>query len=467
MKKIFFLILMCTSFFTHSLGINASEILKENFYENGSIESRKTKEKDNIKIIYYFQNGNILKEESYKSDEETKEGTFKVYHENGTLLSEEYYENGYLANGKTAVYYNIYGMPLKEIKVENNYTTVKEYFSAKQNERLTLLSERHFFNGVIDGVCRYYNSNGEEIIYHEYKNGELNGTTRLHDKIIGAEWEIEYKNDKKNGVEKIFLGDELIKTLVFENGVVVSESVNKSEKGFEFLRENYFPDVPLEEKENFYLRARIGEGISIVIGQYNIFTEDDGLTKIILKLTGPRTDILLTYYETGQFEREIHSRTYPGEPEKKEKIEYKKEYHKNGQTKYECLDGKEISYYENGQIQLEEILKRGKVIKSIGYYPNGIMKYKTEKNVIYKYHENGVFDKSRNVKEHDNPVENAIFMILLFSLLGITLIGYSTIKKISKSTYFPEKERKIRKRIILGIMVVIYIIIFKTLVQIF
>ena len=424
MKKLFLFFMVYINIFIGSFSDEnlSGKILSETYYENGNIESRKIKENDIVKTIYYFQNGNILKEESRKPDEKTKHGTFKVYHENGILLLEENYKDDVLTEGKNIIC-NIYGIPLKETVVSekngNRYMNVKEYFSAKSDKNLVLLSKKNFLNENAHGFFKYYDSRGEEVISHEYKNGELDGTTKIHDRITGIKREVKYKNGRKHGTEKIFLGNELLVNTVYRNGEIISrekrtEEIKNSGKGFDFLRENYFPDVPLEKKESFDIDIYLNNRLSIYMGTMSIEINEEGITYLVERLdkakkTGRNIENKSThfvYYDTGQFEKEFHTvqkivnvgkndsihDLYNSGKVKDPVVISEICYYPNGQLQYENSAGQTLSYYENGQVYKEDILNKGKIYTTF-YYPNGSIQRKAEKGVVYSYHDNGIIKK--------------------------------------------------------------------------
>ncbi|MFZ5554622.1 MAG: toxin-antitoxin system YwqK family antitoxin [Bacteroidota bacterium] len=161
-----------------------NQLAWENYYVDGK--------KDGT-WIFYFDDGMIKKEESYKEDK--KDGTFKEYFKGTTQLKSEI---NYKADYLDGVYKMFYedGKPF----IEANYKQGKE-----EGEQLT------------------YHKNGNIASIKKYKNTKPEGTWRTYyddgkDKSVAA-----YVNGKKNGEHKEFYREgQLKKKAVYKEDKLVS-----------------------------------------------------------------------------------------------------------------------------------------------------------------------------------------------------------------------------------------------------
>lgn len=133
----------------------------KNFFDTGELKSSEVYDIDRTnregKSIYYFRNGNIKLEGSYKND--LKEGLFKGYYEDtGDLKAKLYYKNG-MKHGVSRWYYN-----------DNEKLETEMTFS---DDKPDGISKSYYENGSIGDSSYYMNGvrQGNRILHH--KNGEL------------------------------------------------------------------------------------------------------------------------------------------------------------------------------------------------------------------------------------------------------------------------------------------------------
>ncbi|NME36477.1 MULTISPECIES: hypothetical protein [Fusobacterium] len=394
MKKIifYFLYLMISCF------LFGKNIEKEvTYYKNGNIESivqnNFTEKRKNI--IFYYPDGKILEEKNIivNGDKEIKDGVEKVYYSNGKLLRERYYKNGNLEEYKE---YNIYGNILKEKKkIENGYE-IKEYFFSKENETPKILS--HIKINGKKKIEKYWNNDGKEVLYTEYKNDKKDGQEIIQDRVLGFTKKRNYKEGIVQGEEEVYFGDKF-----FAN--VSENEENWREYSDEYLKDyidfKYFPK--LKKSSNKIFNFRFGynlihlfvykESILANGGKFfSHFVDNEGslTTKIVFK-----DRIFMRFYETGQIKK-INDKNknieyYKNGQAKKEEItKYKyipflkkvivKEYYENGQLMFSNENKDSEEYYENGNLKEKSLDK-----KYITYYDNGIEKTVDEKNIVGEY----------------------------------------------------------------------------------
>lgn len=169
---------------------NNGKILFEGFI------TRKTKNK----IEQWFPNGDKRHVVNYNNDGKLH-GNEKVWGENGNLIREFNYKDGifdgvqkrYFENGQIS-------------KLETYKNGLENGVSKQWIPDGTLILESNYKNGERDGIYREWNEKGDLTDQISFKNGQWDGLRLMFSKgiVIG---EIQYKEDKRNGLFRSFYSD--------------------------------------------------------------------------------------------------------------------------------------------------------------------------------------------------------------------------------------------------------------------
>lgn len=214
-------------------------------YVNGAVTEEYTFRNDTLDgdVIAYFENGKIKRKGFYKNGRE--QGNFKEYNwEDGHLWSDENYEDGRLhgrqwklMNGRhlytTTSYYN-HGKPVGKYEKLFADTEAPEVLGQYDdnghktglwlefNDLGDTVTIEHYANDLLDGERVKFASTGVREEVERYKEGKRDGLWVVYapsgNKVIR---ETHYKNDKKNGTERVWITsnqNDYIETFTYVNG---------------------------------------------------------------------------------------------------------------------------------------------------------------------------------------------------------------------------------------------------------
>ncbi len=172
-------------------------------------------------IKYEGSNGNGFVR-SYKNGK--KDGISALYR-HGLLWAEKSYKNG-LLDGWSINYYN----PVKQVY----YVKGKKHGVLKEwcdSSRKNLKLREHYNYGQLDGLSEAWQCMGQHYLVRstEYKNGKKDGVEKIYDDINYKDGSlyssIEYKNGKKHGVSKVYHSKGKLCCLnTYKNGILEGES---------------------------------------------------------------------------------------------------------------------------------------------------------------------------------------------------------------------------------------------------
>ena len=202
-------------------------IFKE-YYQNGNLkhfityDTYGTESVKNGKETWYYENGNVFSEFSWKND--ILDGAYKQYAEDGTITTSSYYHNGqkdgketlwdenhikvsetHYKNGKKDGLQTLYDSS-GNIESETYYTQDVKNGPEKLYYSTTgiVLAEYTYSNGKLEGLQKTYNSDGSNSSEIQYTDGVKNGIQKLYGATGILESEVNYTNDKKDGIEKLY-----------------------------------------------------------------------------------------------------------------------------------------------------------------------------------------------------------------------------------------------------------------------
>ena len=224
--------------------------------------------KQNGKWVYYFSNGKKLGEGSFLNGDESnkyelgvpkngRDGVWIFYLENGKIENEYNFVNGAL-NGPSKSYFE--NGSIKEDgsyldgKLNGNY---KRYF-----ENGTIEKDLFYKDGILDGSQKEYFKNGNLKENVTYTNGQASHFIFYYEN--GSIWrEVDYKFNKKNGVEIIYNPE----------GLKLSEQYHKNGKAHGDLITYY-------ENGKIHMKAKV-DTTSLadknLIGDFYEYNEDGSL----------------------------------------------------------------------------------------------------------------------------------------------------------------------------------------------
>ena len=288
------------------------------------------------KWIYYYENGQIEKEENYvistglTDKYEQKDGKWIYYYENGQIEKEEEWYYG-RRGGKQVEYY-----PNGKIRSEGNY-------------KIAIKDGKNFSQK--DGSFVEYNKDGQIAAKREYKEGERwSGKWVKYHENGQLSWEENYKDGEKDGQSVEYNKDgQIVAKSEYKGGKIWNGSFVEYWDDGLIRREGNYKDGKLHNYKNF----RYG-----------------------WPLKAKQLAVEKSYYVEYD-EKKWHGGSHP--------IEHGPyvEYYGNGQIKSEAnwkhgkLAGKFAKYYESGKVQEEGNYSGGTFQqevfhgKWVWYYPNG------------------------------------------------------------------------------------------------
>ena len=197
MNKLFFILLIILSLFSHSS-------ISESFTHYDDLVVRND--------LYYkkFTNvpftGELFDREHLFGSivNGKKEGKWVSYHENGQLSYQEIYKNGKLLSNES--YYTN-----GEVRYFNNYKNGKQHGNLIYSDRYGNKYHQTFKNGIEHGPSEWYFSTGELWFEGSYKDGKKNGLSKSYHKNGNLRSKGYFKNGKEDGLWEYFNEDGSIK----------------------------------------------------------------------------------------------------------------------------------------------------------------------------------------------------------------------------------------------------------------
>ena len=244
--------------------------------KKGSIISNTTSRKGDATISFYDPNGIKVSEGSYTKDGQA-DGKFIYYFKNGKISAEASYKND-LLNGKKTWYY-----PDTKIKEEGNYK-----------------------NGKADGYFINYYENGQVSDEGWYVNDDRQGTFIYYDLLGNITSKIYYLNDEVHGISEYYYpGGKPDNNQHYDNGwfnkieefdstgkISITSELNKGEGKVRF---NHFNGKAYFESEYKYYKRN---------GVYTV-TNGDGSKRILsFYKNGERDSVYTAWYPNGKTEVE-------------------------------------------------------------------------------------------------------------------------------------------------------------------
>lgn len=157
--------------------LNNNDVIKEEFYPNGQLQSRITNKdgiETNVHSEYFYENGQLEIKTIFKDG--MKDGTWEFYYENGQLQKRCNYKDnkdhgvneGYQENGI--------------IEYRNFYKNgVSDGIDEQYHENGKLAKKMPMIDGDANGIWEFYDFNGHLDYIESYKNGKYHGVNEYYD----------------------------------------------------------------------------------------------------------------------------------------------------------------------------------------------------------------------------------------------------------------------------------------------
>lgn len=156
---------------------NNKDIIKEEFYPNGQLQSRITYKdgiETNVHSEYFYENGQLNISTIFKDG--MKDGTWEFYYENGQLQKRINYKEGKYHGMNEGYYEN--GI----IEYRNFYKNdVSDGIDEQYHENGKLAKKMPMIDGEANGICEFYDLNGHLDYTESYKNGKYHGVNEYYD----------------------------------------------------------------------------------------------------------------------------------------------------------------------------------------------------------------------------------------------------------------------------------------------
>lgn len=347
-------------------------------------------DKDGLKTgdwKYYFKNGNLMKEATYRND--TTIGVMKEYWTNGNLNKITEIDNNAEITREES--YNYKGWKSGVIKLLSPGVTEESTFHRSGQKEVTAV-----FNNkkIKDGTYTFYLENGKPDKVVSFKNGDYSGPYKKYFESGGVNEESAFENGQLEGASIVY----------FENGKINKKTNYRNGKP-EGAYESFYEDGTPEETCS-YKRGKkdgIDKGYTRE-GKLYEETEYENDVPVSLKYMKPDGSVIVqkedphgiyeyaAYYDNGNKSMELKLNAdgtldglatyyyYTGP--KSTDIVWKwgvKEgkattYYKNGKIKAEqnfvkdALDGAYRAYYQDGTVQVTGFYKEGKKQGPWKYY---------------------------------------------------------------------------------------------------
>jgi uncharacterized protein len=383
----------------------------------GVVESKElyVNDKKEGTAFYYFDNGNLKELVNYKDGK--KEGESKEYDKNGLLITLMQYHNNYLINRE------------KINRINSNNEKTGKWINFYPDGRIH--KEMNYENGLLNGLYKEYDSNGNMALVLKYENGKIieKGDDSQEQELLNVKRKFNengnlifsgsYKNDIPVGIHR-FYNDEgtVINAIIYDDfGRKVSEGIVDLEGNKEGQWKDFYSSGELRAEGVYRENRRTGKWLFYF---KNGTREQEGSY-----LRGLPDGYWKWYYDDGSLLRE---ESYFNGREDGEMIEYDKEGNiiakgdfingeKEGEWFYAVADHKEQGSYQTGlRTGKWEFFYTNEVLKFEGEFsqglPNGKQKYYYENGELKeeRYYEKGVREK--NWKKYDE--EGNIVMTIIY-----------------------------------------------------
>jgi antitoxin component YwqK of YwqJK toxin-antitoxin module len=329
--------------------------------KKGTLISNTSSRKGNADISFYGSDG-IKVSQGYYSKDGLAEGKFTYYYKNGQISSDGSYKND-LQDGKKTWYY-----PNIKINEEGNYK-----------------------NGKADGYFVNYYNNGQVLNEGWYVDDQRQGTFFNNDLLGNITSKLYYLNGKIHGISEYFTpaGKPDYKQY-YDNGwlnkieqydttgnVMVSSELNKGEGKVRF---NHFNGKPYFESNYKYYKLN---------GVYTITNGDGSKNTLSYYKDGSLDSVYTAWYPNGKIQVEGKfnhgNKTGTWKYYSYDGHLFQTEQYLNGK-----LDGSDIEYDENGALDKEYMYKNGELNGESKFYgDNGqlrlIFYYKDDNILGYSY----------------------------------------------------------------------------------
>ena len=315
----------------------------------------------------YDEDGKLFSEIEYKDGK--KNGVYK-HNDRYYGISIELYRNGDKIADGSDVYYDENNVAYSRGEIaENKMSGVFKYY--KNGDKSGQLKyETEYKDGKKDGIEKGYRENGNLWTETEYKDGKENGVEKRYDENGNLWTETEYKDGKQDGIEKFY----------DENGKISFVKLYRNDKeivsGITSGSAIYYNDEGVA-----YSSDEIEENkMSGVFKSYYKGVINGELANEIIIKDGKANGIAKVYHENGNLEAET-------EYNNGKKNGIRKEYDENGKLKLESeyKDGKENGirkeYDENGKLEHEAYYINGERVDLIKQIKNPNMQYAKKCNI--------------------------------------------------------------------------------------
>jgi antitoxin component YwqK of YwqJK toxin-antitoxin module len=194
-------------------------------------------------------------------------GTFEWWYANGKIAAKCLYSEG-LLNGKCEEWYEEFG----QLKYEENYKLgrlfgIQRYFTKEgasigggdlkdgngtiliYSENSQLASERHYINGMLDGLVKNYDENGKLKCEGNYQLGKKNGIHKAFDREGHLMFDCNFINGLENGLSTWWLDKDKIEE-TYSNGDLLQIKSNGKELEDEHIFHPYYAVCDVNEEPN-------------------------------------------------------------------------------------------------------------------------------------------------------------------------------------------------------------------------
>ncbi|MEO8413020.1 MAG: tetratricopeptide repeat protein [Ginsengibacter sp.] len=331
------------------------------FDKKGAVVSNTTSRKGNVAVTFYGPGGVKVSEGNYSKDG-LAEGKFTYYYKNGEISADGSYKND-LQEGKKLWYY-----ANKKISEEGNYKNDK--------------ADGYFIN--------YYN-NGKASDEGWYVDDQRQGTFINYDLAGNITHKIYYLDDRVHGISEYYKpSGKLEHKEYYDNGwfnkveqydstgkITVTSTLNKGEGKVRFNHWNGKPYI--ESNYTFYE----------LNGVYKVTNGDGSNNRLCYYKDGDLDSVYTSWYPNGK----IHIEGKYAHGTKTGTWQY---YYYNGQLSESeqyvdgKLDGRDVSYDEHGGTNREYVFKKGQLNGETTYYGDSghivlVFYYKDDNILGYSY----------------------------------------------------------------------------------
>jgi antitoxin component YwqK of YwqJK toxin-antitoxin module len=146
------------------------------------------------------------------------------------------YHSGYSQIVRTNRYKNLHGNQevydeKRQIVRFEQYTDGYKNGYFRKYHQNVMVSEYHYVNGMLDGVCREWNFEGEMLSYIEYKNNMKNGKSVIYIKPLNQVRYTEYKNNIRHGNDIAVEGNVNVLEMTYYEGIPYGKLIKRHLNG--------------------------------------------------------------------------------------------------------------------------------------------------------------------------------------------------------------------------------------------